>query len=167
MVEESGIAAPACGRVLATYYSHGMAALPPRSARRRPRRGSLERPVSGRTYRGTWLLVALPLLLAAFTVTRPAPLPAPSLPAAFDAQGAQAIAEELATSYPDRAPETGGAAGAASWFVDQLRPYGFTTQVVPFEANVAGRGRLRFVNLVAVAPGRSTSTIVVMAHRDN
>jgi hypothetical protein len=144
-----------------------MSAPPPRPARRRPRRGSLERPVSGRTYRGTWLLVALPLLLAAFTVTRPAALPLPSLPAAFDAQGATAIAEDLATSYPDRAPETTGAAGAVSWFVDQLRPYGFTTQVSPFEATVAGRGRIRFVNLVAVAPGRSTSTIVVMAHRDN
>ena len=37
-----------------------MAALPPRSSRRRPRRGSLERPVSGRLYRGTWLLVGIP-----------------------------------------------------------------------------------------------------------
>ena len=30
--------------------------------RRRARRGSLERPVNGRMYRGTWLLVGLPLL---------------------------------------------------------------------------------------------------------
>ena len=36
-----------------------------------------------------------------------------------------------------------------------------------FEATVAGRGRLHFVNLVAVVPGRSTSAIVVVAHRDN
>jgi hypothetical protein len=144
-----------------------MSASPPRPARRRPRRGSLERPVSGRTYRGTWLLVALPLLLAAFTVTRPAALPAPSLPAAFDTQGAAALAETFAKDYPDRAPETTGAANAATWFVDQLRPYGFTTHLEPFEATVAGRGRLRFVNIVAVAPGRSRSAIVVMAHRDN
>jgi hypothetical protein len=145
-----------------------MSASPPRPPRRRPRRGSLERPVSGRTYRGTWLLVALPLLLAAFTVTRPAALPAPSLPAAFDAQGTAALAREsFAKFYPDRSPETTGAAGAAAWFVDQLRPYGFTIQADPFEATVAGRGRLRFVNLMAVAPGRSQSAIVVMAHRDN
>ncbi len=144
-----------------------MSATPPRPARRRPRRGSLERPVSGRTYRGTWLLVALPLLLAAFTVTRPAALPAPTIPAAFDAKGALANALDLAKYYPDRAPETAGAAGAVSWLVDQLKPYGFDTQVVPFEATVAGRGRVRFVNVVAVAPGRSPSTIVVMAHRDN
>jgi hypothetical protein len=144
-----------------------MSATPPRPARRRPRRGSLERPVSGRTYRGTWLLVALPLLLAAFTVTRPAAFSAPGLPAAFDAQSAASLAKYFARYYPDRSPETSGAAGAASWFVDQLRPYGFATQTEPFEATVPGQGRLRFVNLVAVAEGRSRSAIVVMAHRDN
>jgi hypothetical protein len=141
-----------------------MSASPPRPPRRRPRRGSLERPVSGRTYRGTWLLVALPLLLAAFTVTRPAPLGAPSLPAAFDTQGAAALAKAFAKDYPDRPPAD---EGAATWFVDQLRPYGFATQSEPFEATVPGRGRVRFVNLVAIAEGRSPSAIVVMAHRDN
>ena len=94
MVEESGIAAPACGRVLAPYYSQGMAALPPRSSRRRPRRGSLERPVSGRLYRGTWLLVGIPLLVAAFSVHKPGPLPTPqpALPASFDGPSAIALA---------------------------------------------------------------------------
>ena len=43
-----------------TYYSPAMAALPPPAERRRPRPGSLARPVNGRLYRGTWLLVALP-----------------------------------------------------------------------------------------------------------
>ena len=56
---------------------------PPRRARAtraRPRRGSVERPVNARLVRGTWLLVALPLLLAAFSVGRPQPLPPPTLP---------------------------------------------------------------------------------------
>src|SRR3989454_9209890 len=144
-----------------------MSAAPPRQARRRPRRGSLERPVNGRTYRGTWLLVALPLLLAAFTVSRPTPLPKPDLPAAFDTRGARALAAELANNYPDRFPGTAGAAEAAAWFTDQLQPYGFRTHADKFEAAVAGQGRLSFENLLAVAPGRSESTIVLMAHRDN
>src|SRR5215471_14797549 len=92
--------------------------------RRRARRGSLDRPISGRTYRGTWLLVAFPLLLAAFTVSRPAALPRPALPAAFDAVGARQLAVDLATANPDRSPGSSGATGAAQWFVDQLRPYG-------------------------------------------
>src|SRR3954454_16516480 len=126
MVEESGIAAPACGRVRATYYSHGMAALPPRSSRRRPRRGSLERPVSGRLYRGTWLLVGIPLLAAAFSVHKPGPLPTPqpALPASFDGPSAVGLVSDLSRTYPDRAPGSAGAAGAAQWFRDQLTPYG-------------------------------------------
>jgi len=144
-----------------------MSDAPPTRRRRRARRGSLERPVSGRTYRGTWLLVAFPLLLAAFSVTRPAPLPPPDLPAAFDNAGARQLASDLANCCPDRSPETPGAAAAAAWFVDQLRPYGFVVRRDAFTAAVAGRGRLRFENLVAIVPGRSPSTIVIVAHRDN
>jgi hypothetical protein len=144
-----------------------MSAAPPPRRRRRARRGSLERPISGRTYRGTWLLVAFPLLLAAFTVTRPAPLPRPDLPPAFDTVGAIQLAGDLARTHPDRSPETAGATGAATWFADQLRPYGFVVRPDTFEATVAGRGRLHFQNLVAVVPGRSTSAIVIVAHRDN
>src|SRR6266511_1953601 len=144
-----------------------MSAAPPTRRRRRARRGSLERPVSGRTYRGTWLLVAFPLLLAAFTVTRPAPLPRPDLPPAFDTQGARQLALDLARTHPERAPKTAGATGAATWFADQLRPYGFVVRADRFTAEVAGRGRLPFQNLVAVVPGRSPSAIVVVAHRDN
>ena len=51
-----------------------MAAAPARSQYRRPRPGSLDRPLSARMYRGTWLLVGLPLLVAAFSVVRPTPL---------------------------------------------------------------------------------------------
>lgn len=144
-----------------------MSAVPPRARRPRPRRGSLERPVSARTYRGTWLLVALPLLLAAFTVSRPAPLPAPGLPPAFDVNSALALTEQLANEHPNRAPGTAGAEGAVRWMLDQLGPYGFRPRVDRFEADVAGRGRLRFTNVIATTPGRSESTIVVVAHRDN
>jgi hypothetical protein len=135
--------------------------------RRRLRRGSLDRPISGRTYRGTWLLVSLPLLLAAFTVARPTPLDAPTFPAEFDAAGTKVLAADLAGRYPDRAPGTAGATGAATWFRDQLRPYGFAVESDRFDAAVPGRGTLPFENLAAIAPGRSPSTIVIAAHRDN
>ncbi|MFL6017563.1 MAG: M28 family peptidase [Gaiellaceae bacterium] len=144
-----------------------MSASPATRRRRRARRGSLDRPISGRTYRGTWLFVAFPLLLAAFTVTRPAALPRPALPAAFDRVGATQLAFDLASAAPDRSPATAGATLAAQWFVDQLRPYGFVVRRDRFEADVAGRGRLPFENLVAVVPGRSPSAIMVVAHRDN
>ena len=118
-------------------------------------------------YRGTWLLVGLPLLLAAFTVSRPEPLPAPTLPPTFDAVAAAALADELAHDHPDRSPGSEDALGAADWFVRQMRVYGFTVRRDVFHATIPGRGRVRLENLVAKAGGRSRETIAVLAHRDN
>ena len=143
-----------------------MAAAPPAPVRRRPRPGSLERPVSGRLYRGTWLLVALPLLLVAFTVGKPSALAPPALPPAFDRTAALQLAQDLARDHPNRVPGTDGATGAASWFVSQLTPYGLDVQREPFEATIPGRGRVHLENLLAVVVGRSPRAIVVMAHRD-
>jgi hypothetical protein len=144
-----------------------MASLRPQPASRRPRRGSLERPVNGRTYRGTALLVAIPLLVAAFTVGRPDELPPASLPPAFDQQAAVEATRELAISHPFRASGTSEANAAADWVAERLRSYGFRVQRDQFEADVAGVGTRRLQNLYAVAPGRSGETLVVMAHRDN
>jgi hypothetical protein len=146
-----------------------MAALPPRPARRRPRLGSLERPVSGRLYRGTWLLVGIPLLIAAFSVRKAEPLPAPqpALPASFDRAGAVQLATELAGTYPDRVPGTPGAAGAAAWFADQLSPYGLKVFPDRFRALLPGRGPATLVNQLVTIPGRLPAEIVVMAHRDD
>ncbi len=117
--------------------------------------------------RGTWLLVALPLLLAAFTVGRPQPLPRPALPATFDGEAASVLAQDLAEGYPDRIPGSPGGLGAAEWFRDQLRLYGFTTRTDTFTATIPGRGEVKLHNVVAVAQGDSQRAIVVMAHRDN
>ena len=144
-----------------------VAAVPPASERRRARPGSLERPINGRLYRGTWLLVGLPLLVLAFSVARPAALQPPTLPPAFDKGAAAALATELANSYPDRVPGTPGATGAARWFAEQLKPYGYRVERQPFTADVPGRGRVQGINLVASKPGLSRKTIVVMAHRDD
>src|SRR5918999_637030 len=144
-----------------------MATVPPRTERRRARPGSLERPVNGRLYRGTWLLVGLPLLVAAFSVARPTPLPR-AFPPEFDGQAAKRLASDLVTRYPDRAPTTAGAAlGAADWFRAQLAPYGLPVQTERFTAVIPGRGKVRMQNLIAKAVGRAPSTILVMAHRDN
>jgi hypothetical protein len=118
-------------------------------------------------YRGTWLLVALPLLIVAFSVERPSALPVPSLPPTFDGASALILAEELSRLYPDRAPGTSGAQGARRWLVDKMRLYGFRPQTDSFEATIPGRKRALMQNVVFVVPGRSTDTIVVMAHRDD
>src|SRR4051812_43191303 len=123
-----------------------MAAPPP--PRRRPRRGSLERPVNARMYRGTWLLVGLPLLVAAFTVARPAPLPAPSLPPTFDTSSAQTLAESLTAVAPDRSPGSRGARQATAWVTDRFRTYGFRPRVERFAASVPGHGTTQLANVL-------------------
>jgi hypothetical protein len=140
-----------------------MASVPPRTERRRARPGSLERPVNGRLYRGTWLLVGLPLLVAAFSVARPTPLQRAFLPD-FDGHATKRLATDLVTDSPNRYP---GSLQAAAWFRAQLEPYGLMVRTERFSAVIPGRGRLTMQNLVAEAVGRSQRAIVVMAHRDN
>jgi hypothetical protein len=125
--------------------------------------------VSARLYRGTWLLVGIPLLVAAFSVRKAEPLPSPqpALPPSFDRAGALALATELAQLYPDRAPGTAGSVGAAQWVRSQLAPYGLKVVADRFRAELPGGGRETLVNQLVTVPGRSPDEIVVMAHRDD
>jgi hypothetical protein len=110
--------------------------------------------------------VALPVLLLAFSVSKPSSLRLRGLPPAFNGGPAAVIAEDLATGYPDRVPGTGGARGAASWFRSQLTPYGFAVRRDRFTATIHGR-ETALTNLVAERVGLSPREIVVMAHRDD
>ena len=140
---------------------------PARAPRRRPRRGSLERPVDGRLYRSAFLLVSLPLLILAFSITRPSPLPAPTLPPSFDGPATRTLAIDFARTFPARPPGSARALAAAGWFRDQMAPYGLPVGSDSWQQDVPGLGRVRLENLWAVARGRSADAIVVMAHRDN
>src|SRR5713226_3033817 len=101
---------------------------PARAQRRRPRRGSLERPVDGRLYRSAFLLVSLPLLIVAFSITRPTPLPAPLLPPSFDGPATRTLAIDFARTFPARPPGSARALAAANWFRDQIAPYGLPVE---------------------------------------
>src|SRR5207249_8411144 len=142
-----------------TYYSRVIGTSPTPSVPRRARQGSLARPVNGRLYRGTWLFVALPLLLAAFTVVRPTPLPEPPLPATFDRTSAVTLTRDLAREYPDRSPGSAGAAGAIQWYANALALYKLQTETDAFSATIPGRGRVTLRNLLSVLPGRSPQEI--------
>src|SRR3954447_19882043 len=136
--------------------------------RRRLRAGSLERPVNARSYRGTWLLVGVPLLLVAFSVPAVPALPRlPGYVSAFDADAATATARTIAQRFPDRRPGTRGAARATDYVQQHFEASGFHVTRDAFEEDVAGLGTRTLVNLVAEAPGRSRDTIVVIAHRDD
>jgi hypothetical protein len=144
-----------------------MAATRTPAGRRRARRGSLERPVNARLYRSAFLFLSLPLLILAFSVVRPAALPAPLLPPNFDGAATRQLATDFATSVPDRAPNGTEALRAAQWFRDQMAPYALPVSADTWQATVPGAGKVTLRNLWAVAAGQSTDAIVVMAHRDD
>ncbi len=135
--------------------------------RRRARRGSLERPVNSRLYRGSFIVVALAVLLLAFSIVRPVALPPPQLPPNFDGPGARALATYLASHYPDRSPGGANSLTAARWFRDEMRQYDLPVSSETWTVTIPGRGRTRLQNLWAVARGSSRQAIVVMAHRDD
>jgi peptidase M28-like protein len=144
-----------------------MTATPAPATRRRPRRGSLERPVDGRLYRSAFLVVLLPLVILAFSSTRPATLPAPVLPPNFDGPSTRATAVDFAQSFPSRTPGSARALAAADWVRDRLAPYGLKMGRDVWEQNVPGLGRVKLQNVWGSAAGQSSDAIVVMAHRDD
>jgi Peptidase family M28 len=111
--------------------------------------------------------VAIPLLITAFTITRPESLPPPTFPPAFDEIGATQSARELATQFPNRTPGSPNAADAADWVAQRLASFGFRVQRDRFSAEVPDQGNVSLENVIAVSPGRSPDVLVVMAHRDN
>ena len=163
-------AAPAGARRSSSYYSQGMAALPPRYARRRPRRGSLERPVNGRLYRGTWLLVGAPAAHRRLQRAHGRAAAGRRVAAAVlrPGRGARGWRPSWPRVYPDRMPGTAGALGAAAFVREQLQPYGLQVEPDRFSARAPGPRRVQTLeNQVVTCPGRSPDEIVVMAHRDN
>lgn len=118
-------------------------------------------------YRGTWLLVGIPLLIAAFTVSRPQPLPEPDLPPDFDGAAATVLAGDLARQFPTRAPGSDKAPEARAWVAERLSQYGFRTEIDRFHAKIPGLGRVQLENVLAFRQGRSNEVIAVIAHRDN
>jgi len=137
------------------------------TSKRRPRRGSVERPVDLRLVRNLAALLALPVVLVVFTMARPGPLPAPDLPPAFDGATAAALTAELAGDNANRVPGSPGAATAAQWYRDKLALYGLGVREDRWREDVAGLGSVELRNLATVVPGTLGETIVIVAHRDN
>ncbi len=135
----------------------------------RPRLGSLERPLSARVYRGAWFVVVIPLLIVAFSVARQQTLAVPSLSSSsFDSDAVkQTLEDELIRLYPIRSPSAPSSGMLRSWIRDQFTGLGLSTQVDRFDARIPGYGKVSLSNVSATVRGRSSTEIVVLAHRDN
>ena len=114
-------------------------------------------PINARLVRGTWLFVALPLLLAAFTIA-PASAAAAADTACRHSMGstAEQLARELARNYPDRAPGSARqprrrrlGLGAVRRCTTSTHADGHTST-----AQIPGRGTVELQNIVAVVARR-------------
>ena len=149
---------------LLTYTGRAMA--PPRrapAAGAQPRRGSVERPINAPMVRGTWLLVALPLLLAAFTVGQAAAAAAAGAPARVR-RGRRRDSSRGSSRATQPGPLARLVRRARRDRLDrdsQFALYGFKPQVDRFQAQIPGRGRVELANIVAVVRGSTQRAIVV------
>ncbi len=162
-----GAATPRRDRLLAPTIAPCMEPARLATASRRPRRGSVERPIDTRLVRKVALVLVAPLLLAVLTLNRSGPLPPPALPPSFDADTAVSLTTELASVHPDRVPGSLEAGRAADWVRAKLALYGLAARDDTWEEDVPGVGRVELRNLVAVVEGTLDEAIVVVAHRDN
>jgi peptidase M28-like protein len=144
-----------------------MEAARPRSRRRRPRRGTLERPLNTRLVRVASIVIAPALLALLFSVSTPGTLPPPPLAPLFDGSSAAELAGRLSIEYPARVPGTPEAERAALWYQETISALGLATEIDVWSEELAGLGEVELRNVVTVVPGRSEEAIVLVAHRDN
>ncbi len=140
----------------------------PRSRSTKPRPCSLERPLSARIYRGAWIVVVIPLLIVAFSVARQQTLAVPSLSSNFDPDAVvSTVTEGLVSGYPNRSPGAASSGTLRNWIVGQFELLGLETKIDEFDAQVPGLGKVGLSNVSATVRGRSSTEIVILAHRDN
>jgi hypothetical protein len=102
-----------------------------------------------------------------FATSTPGVLPPGPLEPLFDGESATALATSLTTEYPSRVPGTVEAEGAARWYHETVSALGLRIEDDTWSADIPDLGRVTLRNVVAVVPGRSDQTVVVVAHRDN
>jgi hypothetical protein len=144
-----------------------MEAARPPGRRRRPRRGTVDRPLNARLVRVAFVVVAPAFLALVFSVSQTGTLPPPPLEPVFDSSAAAALAAQLTTIRPSRVPGTVDDQNAARWYQETISSFGFTTEQDVWQDDLPDLGTVELRNLVTVIPGRSETVIVVVAHRDN
>ena len=144
-----------------------MEAARPRGRRRRPRRGTVSRPVNTRLVRVASLVIAPALLAVLFSISTTGVLPRPELDPLFDGSAAVDLATRFSTENPDRVPGTLGAENATRWYRETISGLGLVTEEDVWTEDLPDLGSVELRNVVTVIPGRSEEALVLVAHRDN
>jgi hypothetical protein len=119
-----------------------------------------------RVYRTGLIVAALALVMLAFSLQDQQPALTSSLaPDAFNGQNVATTMAAMDRNFPDRAPGSSSEEDLASVVGGKLKGYQFTASQETFSARtVAGTRTLE--NVIAVKPGVSSGSIVIVADRD-
>jgi hypothetical protein len=139
----------------------------PRMRGRRRRRSTLQRPVNPRLVRVGFVAVAPAFIVLLFSISATGTLPRTPLEPLFDTTAAAELHRQLMIVYPSRIPGTPEAVEAARWYAETISTLGLATDEERWTEDLADLGRVELRNIVTVVPGRSSETIVLVAHRDN
>jgi hypothetical protein len=152
---------------IAAYYSPAMDAARPPRRRRRPRRRTTEHVLDARLVRIAALVLVPAVLLVLLTISAPGVLPPPPAAPVFDGSSAAALSAQLSSAHPTRTPGTPEAGLAAGWYRQTMESLGLVTEEEVWREDLPGLGDVELRNVITVVRGRSPSTIVVVANRDN
>src|SRR5450755_3498968 len=119
-----------------------------------------------RIYRSGFAIVALALVVLAFSLQdQPGPLSTTLPPDVFNGQNAYNNMVSLAASDPLRRPGSEGDDALATQVANSMDQDGFSVSTTTFSGRTVDGSRT-LENVIAVRPGISTGSIVVIAHRD-
>ena len=122
--------------------------------------------IDPRIYRAGFIVVALAVIVVAFSLVDGQRAFGTSLaPDAFSGQNAYALTRALASANPERPPGGASDNDVATSVAGRLRSLGYRVNTDLFSApTVSGTRTLE--NVIAVRPGLTPGSIVIVAHRD-
>jgi hypothetical protein len=118
-----------------------------------------------KVYRVAWVVAAVLVVIALFTLGSPETPKLSQEPASFDGEAAYADLRTIVEDFPQRLAGTDPDNRMAIWVEEQLRTAGLETHIDSFAATVNGKD-VAVQNVWGVSRGRSQGTIMLVANRD-
>ena len=116
-------------------------------------------------YRVAWVVAAVLVVVALFTLKNPGTPKLSEEPPSFDGEAAFVDLRTIVQDFPQRVAGTDPDNRMGIWVEQQFRAAGLETHVEGFAATVNGKS-VALQNVYGVAKGRTQGTIMLVANRD-
>jgi hypothetical protein len=118
-----------------------------------------------KVYRAAWVVAAVLVVVALFTLGSPDTPKLSQDPPSFDGEAAYGYLKTIVEEFPQRVAGTDPDARLGIWVEQRFKAAGLETHIEPFPATVNGKD-VALQNVYGVSRGRSQGTIMVLANRD-